>query len=135
MGKIIAVANQKGGVAKTTSTINLAYALLNRGKQVLAIDADPQASLTISFGQDEGMLEDDKLTLYFSLLKDRPISELVLKSNGRPDLVASSILLSKADAELLSQMAYSATLLREKLAGIVTEYDYILLIVRRRSRC
>jgi chromosome partitioning protein len=127
MGKIIAVANQKGGVAKTTSTINLAYALLNRGKQVLAIDADPQASLTISFGQDEGMLEDDKLTLYFSLLKDRPISELVLKSNGRPDLVASSILLSKADAELLSQMAYSATLLREKLAGIVTEYDYILI--------
>jgi chromosome partitioning protein len=89
--------------------------------------ADPQASLTISFGQDEGMLEDDKLTLYFSLLKDRPISELVLKSNGRPDLVASSILLSKADAELLSQMAYSATLLREKLAGIVTEYDYILI--------
>jgi chromosome partitioning protein len=127
MGKIIAVANQKGGVAKTTSTINLAYALLNRGKQVLAIDADPQASLTISFGQDEGMLEYDKLTLYFSLLKDRPISELVLKSNGRPDLVASSILLSKADAELLSQMAYSATLLREKLAGIVTEYDYILI--------
>jgi chromosome partitioning protein len=127
MGKIIAIANQKGGVAKTTSTINLAYALLNRGKRVLAIDADPQASLTISFGEDEGVLEDSRLTLYFSLLKDRPITDLIIKRERKPDLVASSILLSKADAELLSQMSYSATLLREKLAGIVAEYDYILI--------
>ena len=77
MGKVIAIANQKGGVAKTTSTINLAYALLNRGKRVLAIDADPQASLTISFGEDEGVFKTAELTLYFSLLKDRPIADLI----------------------------------------------------------
>jgi cellulose biosynthesis protein BcsQ len=54
---------------------------------VLAIDADPQASLTISFGEDEGVLEDSRLTLYFSLLKDRPIADLIIKNAGKPDLV------------------------------------------------
>ena len=63
---VIAVANQKGGVGKTTTTVNLAHALINRGKTVLVIDADPQASLTTYLGHDPDQLEEEERTLYFS---------------------------------------------------------------------
>lgn len=122
---IIAVANQKGGVGKTTSTINLAYALAQKGKRVLAIDTDPQASLTFYFGYDERVLEAAQQTLYYSLVKDKPLAALVIA--GNPALIPSSIMLSKADRELMAMMRYSATLLREKLREVANNYDFVLI--------
>jgi chromosome partitioning protein len=130
MAKIIAVANQKGGVGKTTSTINLAYALTNRGKRVLAIDADPQASLTFYFGQDERSLESTQATLYHALLKGKPLSSLVIRGEaGVPDLIPSSIMLSKADPELMSEPGAS-WVMKEKLnegSGVREAYDFVLI--------
>lgn len=125
MAKIIALANQKGGVGKTTSTINLAFALAKRGKRVLAIDADPQASLTFYFGQDERALEHEQRTLFYSLVQDRPLSEILIE--GNPALIASSIMLSKADRDLMVRMRYTDTLLREKLRDVAPAYDFVLI--------
>jgi chromosome partitioning protein len=124
MALVLAIANQKGGVAKTTTTINLAHALVSRGRRVLAIDVDPQASLTIYFGQDPRALENRQATLYYALLKDTPLPSIVI--DGSPALVPSSITLSQADAELMASWS-SASVLREKLNGMVEGYEYVLL--------
>ena len=89
MAVVLAIANQKGGVAKTTTAINLAHALVSRGRRVLAIDVDPQASLTIYFGQDPRQLEERRQTLYYALLRDKPLSSIVI--DGNPALVPSSM--------------------------------------------
>lgn len=126
MSTVIALANQKGGVGKTTSTINLAYALANRGQRVLTIDADPQASLTMYFDYDPDMLEEQEKTLYFSLLGDAPLESLVLGEN--PALIPSSIALADAEPELITNVLLSApTVFRDKLKEIRDRYDFILI--------
>jgi chromosome partitioning protein len=124
MAKVIAIANQKGGVGKTTTTVHTAHALTSRGKKVLAIDIDPQASLTFYFGKDERELEMAHKTLYYSLIKDRPLAELVVE--GNPALIPSSIMLSKADPELMSEPG-SSWVLKERLDGLRDAYDFILI--------
>ena len=124
MAKIIAIANQKGGVGKTTTTFNLAFALTMRGVRVLAIDADPQASLTFCFGKDERELETAHQTFYYALLGNKKLQELVL--NGNPALIPSSIMLSKADAELMGE-PMSSWVLKEKLEAVRDAYEYILI--------
>jgi chromosome partitioning protein len=125
MATIIALANQKGGVSKTTSTANLAYALVRRGKRVLAIDADPQASLTIYLGHQPFDLQDQERTLYYALVHNVPLESIVIP--GNPSLLPSSIRLAKADRELMHAMRYSDSLLRGMLEGMASDYDYILI--------
>ena len=126
MSIVVALANQKGGVGKTTSTINLAHALAQQGKRALAIDCDPQGSLTIYFGYHPDELDDAERTLYCSLIGDQPMAALILGEN--PALIPAGISLANAEPELLVKiMLSSQKVLREKLKGIRDQYDFILL--------
>src|SRR5689334_17178419 len=116
MATVIAIANQKGGVAKTTSTFNLAHALSEQGQRVLCIDADPQASLTEYFGVDPVDLGAKKQTLYYGLVGDepKPLSSLIVGDN--PALIPAHISLANAEADLRSQQAIPPqTVLRKQL--------------------
>jgi chromosome partitioning protein len=126
MSKVVALANQKGGVGKTTSTINLAYALAQKGQRVLAIDFDPQGSLTIYFGFNPDELEEQERTMYFSLMNGKPLESMIIGEN--PALLPASISLANAEPELITNVFVSAQgVLREKLKGIRDSYDVILI--------
>lgn len=125
MAKVIAIANQKGGVGKTTTTVNLAHALAQRGQRVLCIDADPQSNLTTYLGFDPDTLEEEERTLYFSLVKEKPLS--VVTVAGNPALVPASIVLADAEIELgakLLQLPY--LILRKRLVEVREQYDFVL---------
>jgi chromosome partitioning protein len=124
MGKVIALANQKGGVAKTTSTMNLAYALVQRGQRVLVVDMDPQSSLTIYCGHDPRDLETRQQTIYWALMKEKDLRDILIPDN--PAILPSSIRLASAEPELVT-LWDSATVLRDKLAGLKEDYDIILI--------
>jgi chromosome partitioning protein len=126
MGKVLAIVNQKGGVAKTTSTVNIAFALAQHGAKVLCIDADPQGDLTDYFGFDQDELEEKQATLYYALLKNKLLAELVIGSN--PFIIPSSISLANAEPELMSDAFSAASLtLRRILRDIRKDYDFILI--------
>lgn len=125
MLKIIALANQKGGVGKTTSTINLAYALSKKGKNILVIDMDPQASLTLYCGQDPRTLEARQQTIYWALQNDGQDPAALIIS-GNPSLLPSSIQLSRAEAQFAREWD-SISILKDKIQPLRENYDIILI--------
>lgn len=129
--RIIAVVNQKGGVAKTTTSINLAAALAQRRKRVLLIDFDAQANATLGLGVNFFEVEKSGRSIYHALLKDIEISDILLTqaSDGRElgfTLAPSSESLALADIELLNE-TMGELILREKLLPIKDDYDFILI--------
>ena len=123
--RVIALCNQKGGVGKTTSTINLGAALAETGRRVLLVDFDPQGALSVGLGVNPNELD---LTVYNLLMqRDVTIDEVLLKT-GVPglDLLPGNIDLSAAEVQLVSEVAREQTLARV-LAPVLGEYDVILI--------
>jgi chromosome partitioning protein len=125
MSHVIAIANQKGGVGKTTTAINLGAALAVAEKRTLVIDIDPQGNATSGLGVGDRSL---RPTIYSVLIGQRPIHEAILKSVHFPhlDVVPSTRDLVGAEIELVSAISRE-TILRGAMEHIREEYDYILV--------
>ena len=124
MGRIIAIANQKGGVGKTTTAINLSASLTESGKKVLTIDMDPQGNTTSGLGIDKNQIEN---TVYEMILEELPTEECIQPSIMEGlDVIASNINLSGAEVELIS-LENKEFLLKDKVEKLKSEYDYIII--------
>lgn len=122
MTRVCAIANQKGGVGKTTVTHNLGVALAEQGRRVLVVDLDPQGSLTLSLGLDP---DDQERTIYDALVNEVSLGKLIVDA-GAIDLIASNIGLSAADAELVSD-PLGAFALRDAFDTLPARYDFVLI--------
>lgn len=124
MGRVIAVANQKGGVGKTTTVINLAAYLADAGKRVLAVDSDPQGNTTTGLGVDKQSCE---TSMYEVLLEGAKVMDAVVPT-GVPSLHVIPATLDLAGAEVeLSGRPGRESRIREALAPIRDRYDYVFI--------
>jgi chromosome partitioning protein len=118
---VIAFANQKGGVAKTTTTLNLAVAFAESGLRVLCVDLDPQGNLTMSQGIDPDKVEH---SLYDVLVNDMPISEIIVKREI--DIAVASIDLAGAEIAMSTKIGRERTL-EKALKEVSADYDYVCI--------
>ena len=124
MGRTIAIANQKGGVGKTTTTINLSACLSEAGQKVLVVDFDPQGNATSGFGLEKGGIEN---TVYQMLIGETDAKESIEKNvQNNLDILPSDVNLAGAEIELL-EMDNKESLLRDNLKSIKNQYDFIII--------
>ena len=130
MSHVIAVCNQKGGVAKTTTTFSLCIELAKRGKKVLAVDGDQQGSLSLMFGvtqpdELEATLTD--LLIYEAEERKYNVDEVLLPTDEGIDLLPANITMSRAESKIFSMNFERDSVLKRVIAHVKDNYDYVLI--------
>ena len=125
MSKVIAVTNQKGGVGKTTTSVNLSAALAYMGKKVLLVDIDPQANATQGIGVDRSSLS---LTVYDAITQSKPLKDIIISTDVKNlDIVPANIDLAGVEIELSQVKSGREQRIRNALETVKERYDFVII--------